>query len=208
MKNKILFVKSLENYLRDVIRPILNNPASLKSGKIYKNIQLRPREVLGVFLVCLAIRYISNQDWTIARDPEYGDGVILCKDPNRQLEGAFLEQVYVRLRPSGYSMEEIIKRINMEIQRKVNKGKDYAQNRHLVIFLDVEGLLNHQKVREFVNGIQERFYSYWLFAPYSHSGNHNYVIFLLKAERDQPAAYEIKINDDFRGWTIRKIGTL
>lgn len=205
MKSQIFFVKSLENYLQGIIQRILRNPESLKSGKNFINMRLRPREVLGAFLICAAIKFISQQNWTIAKDVGCGDGMIFCMDKNRYGDTALLEQVYVRLRPKGFSLEEITEEINNQIRKKINKGKEYAKDRHLIIFLDVEGEFEPGRVKSFVNEIQERFDSYWLFAP---GDGLDYFVFLLKAEKDKPAAYKVKIHIDFTGWEVEKLGTI
>lgn len=207
MKVEFLFVRSLEDYLAKYIQPIIKNYKLLKVGRSFKNIKLRPREVLGAFLVCVVIRFISKQNWTPARDPMGGDGVILCREPNRT-DQAFLEQVYVpRIgEKAPASMDEIEERIESEINRKHNKGKAYFENRHLIIFLDIEGSLNPQKIKGFVNGFSEGFDSYWLFAPWDKK--YSYLVFLLKADRDEPSGYSVEIREDFKGWEVKRLGRL
>lgn len=213
MKQEIMYVRSLENYLETQIQPILKNPSYIKNGRPFKNIKLRPREVLGAFLICILIRYLSNQDWTIARDPENGDGVIICMDKNRLYEGAFLEQVYVPRINNEQQIEssEIINKIQLEIQKKHSKGNDYIKHRHLVIFLDIEGGLDHQKIKSYIQGLEPAFDSYWLFANYERPGDaYSFIVFLIRAEfeKDEPAAYSVKIGQDFRSWTINLIGNI
>lgn len=208
MKVPYLFVRSLEDCLQKQIQPILKNPRSLRVGKQFTNIKLRPREILGSFVVCIVIRFISKQVWTFARDPMGGDGVILCMDPSRMFEGVFLEQVYVpRINEKApATIKEITTRIALEIKKKHNKGKPYSVNRHLVIFLDIEGSLDYQKVKKIVDRIKNGFDSYWLFAP-GHKP-YSYLVFLLKASRDQPAAYSLEIKKDFKGWETKRLGRL
>lgn len=205
MKSEVFFVKSLEKYLKECIQKIIRFPESLKSGKRFVNIKLTPREILGAFLICLVVRYISQQDWTLARDTQGGDGILWCRDKDRYSEVILLEQVYVRLRPKGFNALEIANKINEQIQKKIKKGKEYAKNRHLIVFLDVEGVLDHKKIKKYVENINERFDSYWLFTP---GNNLDYFVFLLKAANDQSAAYKVVINNDFRSWIVKKIGNL
>ncbi len=208
MKVEYLFVRSLEDYLEKQIQPILKNPRLLKVGRQYTNIKLRPREVLGSFIICAVVRFISGQNWTLARDPMGGDGVVLCMDPSRMGEGAFLEQVYVpRMKEKTLAgIDKIARRIEIEIKKKHDKGKVYSENRNLVIFLDIEGLLDYQKIKSFVDGFDQGFDSYWLFAPSDRK--YSYLVFLLKADRDQPAAYNIQIREDFKGWEVNRLGRL
>ena len=207
MKSEIFFVKSLENYLENVIQRIIRNPDSLKSGKRFTNIKLTPREILGAFLICVVVKLISNQDWTLARDTENGDGLIVRLKKNGKYSDVIpLEQVYVRLRSNnGFHKSAIIKNIETQIWKKANKGKEYAKNRHLIIFLDVEGELDITSLKTCVEKINDRFDSYWLFAP---GDGLDYLVFLVKAERDQPAAYRVNIDKSFRQWEVGKIGSI
>lgn len=212
MKQKIMFVRSLVDYLEKQIQPILKNPSYIKNGRPFTNIKLRPREILGAFLVCILIRHLSNQEWTIARDPEDGDGVIICMDQSRLHEGAFLEQVYVpRVKKENLSTSKIVNKIQLEVQKKHSKGQNYIKNRHLVIFLDVEGSFDHQKIKSYIDNLKPSFDSYWLFANYKKPGEtFNYIMFLLRAEseKDEPSAYSVKLGQDFRSWKIERMGKI
>lgn len=208
MKTKIFFVKSPQDYLKTVVSRILESPQSLKSGREFKNIKLRPREVLGAFLICAVVRHLSNQDWTIARDPEEGDGMIWCRHPGREDEVALLEQVYIRLRGRALDSRQLLNEVNSAVSKKIEKGREYARNRHLIIFLDATGYLDPQKIKKLIDGIEKRFDSYWLFARFSGNTNLDYVTFLLKAETDQPSAYKVTISPDYREWIVTKLGNL
>lgn len=206
MKSEIFFVKSLESYFEKFIQSIIRNPDSLKSGRKFTNIKLTPRETLGAFLICAVVKFISKQDWTLARDTDYGDGILIQLKKNRRYSKAIsLEQVYVRLRPKVFSRTDIAESINRELLKKVNKGKEYAKNRHLIIFLDVEGELDVAVIKNYVKNISDRFDSYWLFAP---TDGIDYLVFLLRAKRDQPAIYKVLLSKSFRRWTVEKIGRI
>lgn len=205
MKSEVFFIKSLEDYLENVIQAILKQPDSLKSGKRFTNIKLTPREILGAFLICVVVKYISKQDWTLARDIQIGDGIIWCRDKDRYGDVILLEQVYVRIRPKGSNFIEIAEKIKNQIQRKIDKGKEYAKNRHLIVFLDVEGEFAPRIVKSFINTVHERFESYWLFAP---GDGLDYSVFLLKAERDNAAVYKVVLDKSFRLWTVEKLGRI
>lgn len=205
MKSEIFFVKSLADYLEKFIQSIIRNPDSLKSGRRFTNIKLMPREILGAFLICVVVKHISRQDWTLARDIEIGDGMVWCRDKNRYGDVILLEQVYVRIRPKGSTLIEIAEKINNQIQRKIDKGKEYAKNRHLIVFLDVEGEFAPGIVQSFISNVHERFDSYWLFAP---GEGLDYSVFLLKSQRDNLTMYKVTINNDFRGWKVEKLGNI
>lgn len=207
MREETLSVKSLEEYLFGVIRPIIRDPKLLRTGRQFKNIKLRPREILGAFLVCVVARYISNQEWTLARDTEQGDGIIYRKGSD---EGYFLEQVYVYPRAqTALGTKQISNEIKLQLHKKFKKGKEYAKNRNLVIFLDVNGKIDHQDFKKYLEKVSDYFDSYWLFARNSEDiENFKYIVFLLKAPKDEQAAYQVTLNADFRGWAVNRLGRI
>lgn len=65
---------------------------------------------------------------------------------------------------------------------------------------------NDPESKKIVDELKDGFDSYWLFAPWDKQ--YSYLIFLLKAGMDQPAAYSVEITHDFRGWEVKRLGSL
>lgn len=202
MKQKILIVKDLNDFLETIIKPILKSPGALLSNKKYKHIGLSPREVLGLFLICTVGRHISKEDWTIASDPENYDGVIVCQSGERKEEGFCVEQVYVPSFQTGNLTEAVLS----SIEKKCSKGKEYGKNRHLIVFSDKDGSLDHQKIKAKISS-KNIFYSYWVIGKMSRD-KWQYLIISPKTISDPVMAYEVLIADDFKGWTVKNLGKI
>lgn len=209
MRQKLIYVKDMMSYLEKRIQKIVKSPVLIRNGReLDKMINILPREELGLFLICSVGRFISNQDWRPASDHEERDGIIVRLSDDRSKLIFATEQVYVpRIKEkSPADIDEIVERIGVEIKKKHSKGKMYYENRHLVIFLDIEGLLDYQKVKKIVDGLENGFDSYWLFAPWERQCS--YLVFLLKSSGDQPTAYSVEIMEDFRGVEVKRLGRL
>lgn len=203
MRQEVKRVKNLSDYLKIVIQPILKNPIRLRVGRKLKIIGLLPREIVGLFLVCVVGRYIApNEDWTLSSDPDGRDGIIICQSGPREGDGFATEQVYIPPHTSG----DLTQRVLSAIARKSSKGKEYGKERHLIIYCDKHGEIDHQKIKKEIasNNI---FYSYWLIGKKS-PDKWIYFVASPKTISDPVMAYEVTINDDFRSWSVKFLGKI
>lgn len=195
-------VRNLNEYLKIIIEPIVKNPDRIISGRKLPNIGLTPREVLGLFLVCAVGRYISNEEWTLASDPDEGDGIIFCPTGPRAEEGFAVEQVYIPSFETGNLTELALSRID----DKSSKGTEYGKDRHLIIYCDKHDLLDHQKIKQELN-TNHIFCSFWLIGK-SSQDSWSYFVACPKTTIDPIMAYEVTINNDFDGWAVNPLGSL
>lgn len=202
MKQKILIVKDLQFALEKIVKPILKTPRALLSNRKYKNIGLSPREFFGLFLICLVGRFISKEDWSISSDPEGYDGVVVCRSGKREGEGFAVEQVYV----PGFKQGDLTELVLSSIEDKCSKGKEYGKGRHLIVFCDKNGPLDHQLIKSKI-ATKTEFYSYWIIGKMD-KDRWEYLILSPKTVTDPVMAYKITINDDFRSWKINLLGRL
>ena len=211
MKVKIEYVKDMGEYGYKLIRHIVTNPKEIRVGRNIEGLSLKPREVLGLFILSCVVRSISGKNWRPGLEPYKGDGTIvnLESGDKQGYDAAFIEQVYVYFhnRVGELTSSEIVSEIGKQIKKKSEKGGEYTKNRHLLIFLDVTGGLDYQKVKSYLSGINNRFDSYWLFAKSEKIG-HEYYVFCLEASVDQPAAYKLVFSDDFRNYKVELLGRL
>lgn len=200
MNTQGLMVRDLKQFLELVIKQILSTPGSLKKGSKWKNIGLSSRECLGLFLVCLAGRELTGDDWTVASDPETDDGVVVCRTPPRE-GGAFAtEQTYI---PS-FKQGDINSLVIEAIEAKSSRGPNYGKDRHLVVYCDKTGPLDLQAIKGGI-ALNNVFFSYWVIARMSPT-NWEYLVANIKATVDIPRAFQVTIRDDFKGWEIKPLG--
>lgn len=195
-------VKDLGQLLELVIKPILRNPGSLKKSTKWKNIGLSSREILGLFLVCLAGRELIGEDWTISSDPETDDGVIVCRTPPREGEVFATEQVYI----PNFKQGDINDLVTGAIKTKSSRGMDYGKDRHLVVYCDKTGSLDLQLIKNEVI-LNNIFSSFWIIARTS-SINWEFVVSNIKGAIDEPRVFQIIIHSDFKSWEIISLGVL
>lgn len=202
MNTQGLMVKDLKQFLELMLKPILNTPGALRKSKKWKNIGLSSRELLGLFLVCAAGCELTGEDWTISTDPETDDGVVVCRTPPREGEAFATEQTYI---PS-FAQGDINDLILEAIKAKSSLGENYGKDRHLIVYCDKKGSLNHQSIKRNIasNNI---FSSYWVIARMS-PDNWEFIVANIKAMEDIPRAFKVTLHNDFKDWSIVSLGRL
>jgi hypothetical protein len=195
-------VNDLRQFLITIIKPILEHPGELKKSKKWKNIGLSSRELLGLFLVCLAGQELTGEDWTISSDPETDDGVVVCRTPPREGVAFATEQVYI---PS-FKEGDINSLVLGAIKDKSSHGTNYGKDRHLIVYCDKSGSLNLQTIKE---GIKSNniFSSFWTIARMS-TENWEFLVVNIKSSGDPTMGFQISINKNFDGWEIKSLGKL
>lgn len=207
MKHKITTVKpeGLKEWLKLVIKPILQNYSSVINGRDLPYLKLRPREVLGAFVLCVVGQFLEQDKrnvWTIASDADTQDGTVICDSGPRAGEGLKLEQVYI---PAiGY--RDITNTIINAINKKNSIGKQYGEQRHLIVLCDKSGNVDLIRIRKSIENNQS-FLSYWLIyriePPHWH-----YMVISLWATSDPPLLYKVSLNSNFDDWEVELIGKI
>jgi hypothetical protein len=193
----------IKTFLKLVVRPSLLTPNAMRVGREWKHIKLRPREAVGLFLVFAVGQFLDNENiWSIGSDPESGDGVVICVKGEKEGDAVAIEQVYVPSLVRG----EISDLVSKMVEKKSAKGKEYARNRHLVIFCDKSGILDLAKVTIYLES-QELFMSYWVIARVDFP-HWNYLIAVPRTSGDPHVAYKVSIADNFSDWDVKVLGNL
>ncbi len=202
METQGLMVRDLHQFLELMLKPIPNTPGALRKSKKWKNTGLSSRELLGLFLVCTAGRELTGDDWTISSDPETDDGVVVCRTPPREGEAFATEQTYVPNFIQGNINDLILE----AIKTKSSRGENYGKDRHLIVYCDKTGSLDHQKIKNDIasNNI---FSSYWVIARMSPTG-WEFIVANIKGTEDIPRAFKVTLHGDFKGWDIASLGRL
>lgn len=202
MRTEIKGVRDLSEHLNKHIQFILKNSKLIKNGRPIAKIGLRPREILGLFFVCVIGIEVDGGDWVPASDPDEGDGVIICRSGKREGESFGTEQTYIYSEEKGSLSELVIKRI----KEKSELGKNYGKDRSLIIFVDKKGELDWKKIMKVVEG-NDIFNAIWLFGRYK-KDSWSYFVMILKTETDPRKAFEVLINNSFTSWRVKTIGSM
>lgn len=205
MKAEVLTVRpdQLHLFLKTVVQPSLMTSNAMREGREWKHIKLRPREVVGLFLVFAVGQFIDKDNtWTIGADPESQDGVVVCVAGDKEGDAVAVEQVYVPNLEAG----EVSDLVSKRVEDKTLLGYEYAKDRHLVIFCDKSGSLDLTKIVDFLKN-EESFLSYWVIARVD-APLWDYLVATPKTSGDPQCAYKVKIEDDFSDWNVEVFGLI
>lgn len=203
MMTRLIYIKDFESYLDKRIQMILKNPSLLKSGrKLDRKIEILPREELGLFLVCAVGRFISQQDWRPASDHEGRDGLIVRLSHHRSKLIFATEQVYIPPFLTGNLTDLVL----LKIQDKSSRGEAYGRDRHLIIYCDKQGLIEHQRIKKEIQK-NDIFSSFWIIGK-SSNNEWRYFVATPKSVGDPIRGYEVLIHNDFKSWSVTDLGAL
>jgi len=146
---KMRQVRSLKILLKDM-ESIVKNPKLLYNGRDFKNFSLRPREVWANWLLCAVYQNIHKDESITFAEDEECDGVLIDKLTGGSRKTEHVSALDVPLRKKGLPQGET--RIIDAINLKINKGKEYAEGKILVVFFDGAGKWYRNKIREAING--------------------------------------------------------
>jgi hypothetical protein len=188
-----LVLKDMERHIKD--------PRFLRVGRAFSNFNLRPREVLANWLLCVVGNHENGNDaLTFADDPTGGDGVILNRG-----DGRFMMTEHVFIPPPRAETAETVEDLILQkIEHKMAKGATYAHGKHLIVFSEAVGWWYPNRVGRrierahgfasvWVVGLErgdESGYAYWVSMP-------------VPAPRNSPS-WKVSINAAFTGWQVER----
>jgi hypothetical protein len=205
MKHAVTRFKSLEIALKE-LEPFIRDGAHLQTGNPFKRFgQLRSREILANWLLCVAINHAHPDRLTFcaANDPIAGDGVIVDTQTGETWP---TEHTLVPTQRRGPNLDAeglILKAINHK--RKVGKGGEaYAPGKTLVVFL------NAGAGAWFPNEVARRLPDPLLFDAVWVVGLHGpvtdryvYGVTRLDLRSGNAPTWLVSITDDFKSWVVR-----
>lgn len=114
-----------------------NFNGKLSSGRKIKDIDLLPRELLGLMVASVPINISYNEPYTVGQENYLGlDGVIVRQDIDKQKHsprpGLFFEQVYVL--PGERTT--FLSRLQQSLNKKISRGHQYTDNVNLIILTE------------------------------------------------------------------------
>jgi hypothetical protein len=132
MKEHVTRFKSLAVGLKE-IEKFIRTPEQLWTGKPLKGLGgMRPREVVGNWLMCAVLSFEKQQPWCFTSDPTGGDGIIY--DP--AVEQSWPTEHVIVMPARAQETGDIDALILDAVQAKESKGEAYARGKTLVVFLD------------------------------------------------------------------------
>ncbi|MBU2523790.1 hypothetical protein KKG71_01180 [Patescibacteria group bacterium] len=196
MKRRI--VKDFKTILKDM-EPTVKNLKPLLVGREIENFSLRPREVWGNWLLCAVLQKIHNIEITFGDDNET-DGIILNKVTGGWIQTEHVSALDV---PTKNHIPKGEERIIQAINKKIDKGPEYAKNKILVVFFDGAGKWYRNKVRESING-RHNFMSIFAIGLLT-SDKNGYAYSITDFYENSSISYKVTINSSFSDWFVTKM---
>lgn len=160
---------------------------------------MRPREAWANWILCVCLQYIHHSDITYKEDG--GDWTIVDKKSGEEFRTehiSALENTNWTKLPMGND------RIIWAINKKIEKGVDYAQWKILVVFFDGAGTFYPSKVRNQIKGKHNFLHIFWIGLLKTNNTNYEYSVTNLNIPN--PITYMVSINHDFSNWDVSPIG--
>jgi hypothetical protein len=204
MKYRVTQFKSLDVALKE-LEPFIRNGEHLQTGKPFKKYgRMLSREMLGNWLVCVAINAEDGIELTFCSDPVGGDGII-CKRATGETWPT--EHVMVpRLREGQKGDAEAL--ILKAIQQKRLRGAAYARGKTLIVFLEA-GLaagkwFPNRVARQLPRPLD--FASAWVVALKGvEEGEYVYSVTHLDVSEGNAPVLLVRIAKEFNAWGVTRI---
>jgi hypothetical protein len=198
MKYQITAVRDLRAILKD-LEPHIRDPRSLRVGRDFKKMAMRPRELLGNWLFCVTLIEATGRDWTLSDDPTGGDGVML----DRTNGTGFLTEHIFLPPPHANEGRSVEQQVVDAVAKKAGNGAIYARGKTLVVFSEAVGKWFPNRAAKAIAGTHG-FEGVWAAGLETADGG-TYIYWVTRLEPDHAPAWRIRIHDAFDGWTVEPI---
>jgi len=194
--NLAVALKELEPFVKDCRALRTGRPSKVFAG-------LRPREIWANWLLCATISAAEGRDFEFTTDPTGGDGIIRDSATGNTWP---TEHIYVP--PKVEEVVDVDALVLAAINAKNDRGAVYAENRTLVVFVDVAGGPWHPN--RLANRVHNtlHFDVAWLASLHgvAEDGAYHYDVTCLHLD-DQGNApvWRVSIAPGFDGWRVQRI---
>ena len=202
MKYSVRRFKSLAIALKE-LEPFIRNGQHLQTGKPFEKFgDMRSREILANWLLCVAINSVNESKLTFSSDPIGGDGIISDVATGETWP---TEHVMVpRLRPDQTADAQAL--ILKAVEKKRRKGgAAYAAGKTLIVFLDAEAgeWLPNKVARQLPKPLH--FAAVWVVVLQKvEAGEYVYGVTHLDVSEGPAPTVLVRIRKDFGAWEARR----
>lgn len=141
MKYSVIRFKSLKICIKE-LEPFIRNGEHLQTGKPFKRFNnLRSREILANWLLCVAINLEEQFDrLTFCSDPQGGDGIIYDNTAKKAWPTEHILVPRGKTQQDDNKLQDIASLVLKAVEKKQNKGGvTYASGKTLIVFLNANG---------------------------------------------------------------------
>lgn len=192
-------IRDLSVVLKD-FEPMVKNPRFLRNGRRIPNFNLLPREAWGNWLLCVVLRNFFQADITFSEGDE-ADGVIHDRGTGRWF---LTEHVSALQTPGAHAQLRGEERVIHAIQRKINRGPEYARGKRLVVFIEDAGQWFPNRVGREIHE-RHHFDAVYVIGIESNDNDYVYSVSQLDGVQGNSPTWRVVINNDFTDWSISRI---
>lgn len=194
-------IRDMRVALKDM-EPYVKNPDFLRTGREFTNFTLRPREFWANWLICTVNNELMGTDLIVSEDPTGGDGILFNRTDDR-----YVATEHVFIPPPRQNDNRTVEDLMLsQINLKINRGREYATGKCLVLFSEAIGPFHSNRVARRLAGTHY-FDSITMvgLSQTDEEGNYHYWVTFLSPESNRNSVIcTIKINSDFTDWTVRR----
>lgn len=196
-----MMIKDFKIALKDM-EPYVKDPRFLKNGREFTNFNLRPREAWANWLLCVVLQKLVGEHITFAEDDE-GDGFIVDKTTGEVIPTEHVSALENEHNPQPSGEERVIGAIN----KKIDRGAEYADGKWLVVFFDGAGEFYRNKIRENIKGRHNfgAIYCIGLLTSSEEDGYEYSITEFRESSGDKSLTFKVHINNNFTDWEISQI---
>ncbi len=203
MKYPVTKFKSLTVALKE-IEPFVRNGQHLQTGKPFDRFDdMRSREMLANWLVCVAVNAVTDSNLTFSSDPIGGDGIILDEATGETWP---TEHVMVPRLRADQTVDAHALILDKVEQKRSKGGAAYAAGKTLIVFLDAD-------VGEwFPNRVAQQlpeplhFATVWVVGLRAvEAGEYVYNVTNLDLSKGVVPALLVRIGKDFDKWEVTPV---
>lgn len=191
-------VKDLQIALKD-IEPHVRRVEPLWNGPPFENFSLRAREIWSLWLLCAVMGRVNGKRVTFCEDDER-DGILVDLDADNWIKVENVAVMKFGDREPLQGEQGIIE----AIQKKIDKGEQYAKGLILTVFYDGIGEMYVNRVAKHFAG-KHHFEKIYLIGLITDNGGAQYSYVVNDLYEHDASIYRIDISPDFLSWEVTQI---
>lgn len=128
------------------VLPALNNPNWIENSRDVTDTKLSSREWAGLVMHAIALEDLTGDHMLVAAEDTGGDGAIT------RMNGGVGEAVLVEQTLATHlKHNDLLTAVEERVTAKSSQGENYAANKHLVVWCNITGEMDEEKLAKVVS---------------------------------------------------------
>ena len=127
------------------VMPALGNVNWIEDSSKVTDTTMSKREWIGLIVHAIALMDLTGNDLQVAKMLENDDGGLVRGNS----EAVYVEQTLATYRDKRYNT--LLEAVEGQVQAKSSRGQNYADNRHLIVFCNMNGDMQENELARIVS---------------------------------------------------------